>query len=160
MGNPPFPFFKKFVTTNQAVREFLAEFFGTFILYIFGGASFAHYLFTDNKDVFAVTFCWGIGVMLGIQTGAGVSGGHVNPIVTTSFASVGKLPWRKVPHYLLGQHLGAFLAAAILYFNYIDLLDKFDGGARQIFGTNGTGILLSTYPHPDVHLSVCVFDTV
>ncbi|KAM7285988.1 aquaporin-7 [Ixodes scapularis] len=160
MGNPPFPFFKKFVTTNQAVREFLAEFFGTFILYIFGGASFAHYLFTDNKDVFAVTFCWGIGVMLGIQTGAGVSGGHVNPIVTTSFASVGKLPWRKVPHYLLGQHLGAFLAAAILYFNYIDLLDKFDGGARQIFGTNGTGILLSTYPHPDVHLSVCVFDTI
>ncbi|KAH7966254.1 hypothetical protein HPB49_014804 [Dermacentor silvarum] len=127
---------------------------------MFGGASFAHFLFTDSKDVFAVTFCWGIGVMLGIQTGAGVSGGHVNPIVTTSFASIGKLPWRKVPHYMLGQHLGAFLASAILYFNYIDLLDSVDGGERQIFGKNGTGILLTTYPNDNVHLSVCVFDTI
>ncbi|KAH7962773.1 hypothetical protein HPB52_017872 [Rhipicephalus sanguineus] len=101
---------------------------------MFGGASFAHFLFTDQKDVFAVTFCWGIGVMLGIQTGAGVSGGHVNPIVTTSFASVGKLPWRKVPHYILGQHLGAFLASAILYFNYIegDIQKHAEGGDASL----------------------------
>ncbi|XP_064474915.1 aquaporin-7-like [Ornithodoros turicata] len=160
MANPPYPFLKRFVIKSPALREFLAEFFGTFILYIFGGASFAHYIFGNQKDVLAVTFCWGMGVMLGIQTGAGVSGGHVNPVVTTSFASVGRLPWRKVPHYILGQHLGAFVASAILYFNYIDVLDHYDGGERQIFGNKGTGILLTTFPNENVHLSICIFDTI
>lgn len=160
MANPPFPFMKKFIIKSPALKEFLAELFGTFILYLFGGASFAHYIFAKQHDVLAITFCWGIGVMLGIQTGAGVSGGHVNPVVTTSFASIGRLPWRKVPHYILGQHLGAFLAAGILYFNYIDMLDAYDGGQRQILGPNGTGILLTTFPAEGVSLSTCIFDTV
>lgn len=46
------------------------------------------------------------------------TGGHINPAVTVAFATLGKFPWKKVGHYLLAQHLGAFVASAVLYVNY------------------------------------------
>ncbi|PRD34621.1 UNVERIFIED_CONTAM: glpF [Trichonephila clavipes] len=45
-------------------------------------------------------------------------GGHINPGVTVAFAAVGKFPWKKVPVYLLAQHLGGFVASVILYITY------------------------------------------
>ena len=39
-----------------------------------------------------------------------------------SLAVVGKLPWRKVPHYLLAQYLGALLAGAAVFLLYWDAL--------------------------------------
>ena len=44
-----------------------------------------------------------------------VVGAHINPAVTVALAVIGKFPWRKVPHYLLGQYIGAFVAATIVY---------------------------------------------
>ena len=47
----------------------------------------------------------------------GVSGAHMNPLVTTAMALRGKQPWREVPLYVLmqavGGALGAFLAHAM-----------------------------------------------
>lgn len=52
--------------------------------------------------------------MLGITASLRTSGGHINPAVTVAFAVLGKLPWRKVPHYIAGQYLGSFLAQVFL----------------------------------------------
>ena len=41
-------------------------------------------------------FSWGIAVLLGVLVSGGVSGGHVNPAVTVSVATLGKFPWWKV----------------------------------------------------------------
>ena len=49
-------------------------------------------------------------------------GGHLNPAITVSLAVVGKLPWRKVPHYLLAQYLAALLAGALVFLLYWDAL--------------------------------------
>ena len=57
-------------------------------------------------------------------------GGHIHPGVTVAFATVGKLPWRKVPHYVLGQHLGGFFAAAVLYFTYYGKTSRFNSIVR------------------------------
>ena len=38
------------------------------------------------------------------------------------YSSVGKFPWRKVPHYLAGQYLGAFLGSATVFCVYWDAL--------------------------------------
>lgn len=34
----------------------------------------AHFLLKKHHDLFAVVFCWAIAVMIGILTGAGISG--------------------------------------------------------------------------------------
>ncbi|XP_022644796.1 aquaporin-10-like isoform X3 [Varroa destructor] len=142
------------------VREFLSEFISTFILMVIGESAMVHLVLKGVKDVFAAVFCWGIAIMLGLLTGASNSGGHINPIVTTGFASVGRFPWTKVPHYLLGQYLGSFTACALVYANNRPLLNHFDGGNRTILGPNGTGILWTTFPDPNVPIGVCVLDTV
>jgi aquaporin Z len=43
-----------------------------------------------------------------------VSGAHLNPAVTLSFASRGNFPWRRVPAYIIAQFAGAVLAALFL----------------------------------------------
>lgn len=47
----------------------------------------------------------------------GVSGGHLNPAVTIALAVSGKLKnWkRNIPAYLLGQYLGSFCGAAVVF---------------------------------------------
>lgn len=62
-----------------------------------------------------------------LYVGGGVSGGHFNPAVTIGMASVGKLPWRKVPHYFGAQYLGAFFGALFAYLVYYDAINNHFG---------------------------------
>lgn len=80
---------------------------------------------------------WGMALTAAIYVCGGVSGGHVNPAVTLGLASVGKLPFSKVPHYFLGQYLGAFVAAAITYAVYSDALYALDGDKLMVNSTAG-----------------------
>jgi len=41
-----------------------------------------------------------------------ISGAHLNPAVTLAVASLGVLPWREVPWYLMAQIAGAFCGVA------------------------------------------------
>ncbi|XP_076340613.1 aquaporin-7-like [Tachypleus tridentatus] len=162
MAKVPYRWLRRFKVKNQAVREFLAEFFGTFILILFLDAALAQTVLDGRgvSDVFGVVFVSGVGVMMGISTSMGVSGGHINPAVTTAFASLGKFPWKKVPHYLAAQHLGGFVASAVIYFNYIDALNWFDGGNRTVVGPTGTGYIWATYPKDHVSIANCFLDQI
>ena len=67
---------KKFLQ-RSAVREFLAEFIGTFILLTVGGSASAQYEINSKKatpDVFGNNFCWGIGAMIAIIATGPISG--------------------------------------------------------------------------------------
>ena len=62
---------------KTAVREFLAEFIGTFILIGVGDAASASFTFNSRKnpaDPFGVSFCWGLGAMIAIIATGPVSG--------------------------------------------------------------------------------------
>lgn len=109
--------------------ECLAEFMGTMVLILFGDGCVATFaLFTNlgpggAPTPFANTwpvimFGWGFAVMLGIYVAGAVSGAHINPAVTLALASRGKFPWNKVLPYMGSQLVGAFVAAAILWFVY------------------------------------------
>ncbi|GFQ82591.1 aquaporin-9 [Trichonephila clavata] len=77
MASPPgYSLIKKLKTQNSYIREFFAEFFGTFILILYGNAAFASTILEGKgvPDVFGVTWAWGVGVILGITASGGISG--------------------------------------------------------------------------------------
>src|SRR6266702_2474759 len=109
--------------------EMISEFFGTMVLILFGDGCVATFgLFTSigtnnaatpfANEWIVIILGWGLAVMLGIYVAGTLSGAHINPAVTLALAARGKFPWNKVAPYWLAQVLGAFVAAAILYFVY------------------------------------------
>lgn len=103
--------------------EMIGEFFGTMVLILFGDGCVAVFglfgsigTFTNTWPV--IIFGWGFAVMLGVYVAGAISGAHLNPAVTLGLAATGRHPWNKVLPYWLAQVLGAFVAAAILYFVY------------------------------------------
>ena len=100
--------------------EMVSEFFGTMVLILFGDGCVAVFgLFSIGANTWPVIiFGWGLAVMLGIYVAGAISGAHINPAVTLALAVRGRHPWNKVLPYWLAQVLGAFVAAAILYFVY------------------------------------------
>ncbi len=109
--------------------EMIGEFFGTMVLILFGdGVVATVFLYTNlgagggaspfANEWIVIILGWGLAVMLGIYVAGAISGAHINPAVTLAMAATGRHPWSKVLPYWLAQVLGAFVAAAILYFVY------------------------------------------
>jgi glycerol uptake facilitator-like aquaporin len=48
--------------------------------------------------------------------------------------------------YIIGQILGAFLGAILVYIIYYNQFNEFDGGVRQMIGLNGTADIFFTMP--------------
>ena len=105
------------------MTEFLAEVIGTMILIIFGAGVVAGVVLKDSKAEnsgwIVITIAWGLAVTMGVYAAGNVSGAHLNPAVTLGFASIGELPWAKVPVYISAQIIGAIIGAAIVFFNYL-----------------------------------------
>jgi MIP family channel proteins len=131
-------------------REVLAEFFGTFILIVFGVGVVAQTVLSKGAagTTLSINVTWGLGVTMGCYACAGVTGAHLNPAVTLSLAVHRKFPWSKVLPYALAQIAGAFAASAVVYLTYREALSAFDGGIRQVLGAQGTAGIWATYPQP------------
>lgn len=115
-------------------RRLFAEFFGTFLLVVVAAGApvvdaVSHGLVPIDAQVVAPAL-----MVLGIIYFMGmVSGAHLNPAVTLSFAMRGNFPWRRVPAYLVIQVFGAVVAALLL---------------RGLFGNEGH--LGATLPGPGI----------
>jgi glycerol uptake facilitator protein len=106
-------------------EEFIAEFFGTLVLILFGCGSVAMAMLFASVPAIPgevikggytnVVLGWGLGVTMGIYVSGTISGAHLNPAVTIAFAITGRFPWGKCGHYILGQFLGAFAGAALVF---------------------------------------------
>ncbi|KAI8593546.1 aquaporin 3 [Geranomyces variabilis] len=131
-------------------REELAEFFGTFIMMIFGNGVCAQVSLHGGKngEYLSISFAWGFGVLFGILAAGGISGAHLNPAVTIMNAMHSGFPWRKVPGFAAAQILGAFTAAAVVFADYRSAIRAFDGGVRQVTGPQATAGIFATYPQP------------
>ncbi len=131
--------------------ESIAEFFGTMVLILFGDGCVATFrLFTDlgsfANEWIVIILGWGLAVMLGIYVAGAISGAHINPAVTLALAVRGKLPWNKVLPYWAGQVLGAFVAAAILYFVYQGAIAHVIGSNNIADAVHGVGGVFYTSP--------------
>lgn len=131
-------------------REVLAEMLGTFVLILFGAGVVAQVVLSRgaNGSYLAINLAWGLGVTMGCYVCAGVSGAHINPAVTLALAVHRGFPWAKVVPYMAAQTAGAFAAAAVVYFTYLEAFAAFDGGVRHVLGPQGTAFIFATYPQP------------
>jgi MIP family channel proteins len=132
------------------LREAAAEFLGTFVLIVFGVGVVAQTVLSGgaNGSYLGINLGWGLAVMLGVYTAAGVSGAHLNPAVTFAMAARRGFPWAKVPSFVVAQVLGAFVASAVVFLTYREAFTAFDGGVRQVGGDLGTAGVFATYPQP------------
>src|SRR5476651_1927146 len=103
------------------------EIIGTFLLVFFGCGSVASAVLTGAEvGIFQVAIIWGLGIATAIYLTASLSGAHLNPAVTLSFAVWRGFPWRRVAPYMLCQFLGSILAACVLYLVFADALTVFE----------------------------------
>lgn len=153
---------EKLRITNATLRAALSEFAGTFVLVLLGNAVLASLAFDNAGAVsYAAAFWgWGLALTLGVLVAGGASGAHLNPAVTVALATVRKFPCRKILPYLAAQYLGAFLAAAVLFFTYMGALDQFDGGIRSVTGANSTAGIFASYPKDFVSTGNCLVDQI
>ncbi|CAK3738732.1 related to channel s [Lecanosticta acicola] len=143
------------------LKEPFAEMWGTFILVLFGLGGIAQVSLSKNQpnatdgfgygDWQSICWCFGLGLMLGIYV-AGNSGAFLNPAVTLTSCMLRKLPWRRLPLYWIAQFLGAFLAAGVVYANYINGINAVEGhNIRTVTGNTSTAGIFATYPTKDLN---------
>jgi len=131
---------------NPLLRQFFAEFLGTFVLIVLGDGAVAQMVLTDNAlgGYLSVNFGYAMAVAFGVYVSGGVSGGHINPAVTLVMAVIGRLKWISVPVYMAGQYLGAFVGAAVVHGVYYDLIEA------KGLTVPGTAGIFATYPYTGV----------
>jgi glycerol uptake facilitator protein len=130
------------------VEKFLAEVLGTGALILLGDGVVAGVLLmrskAQNSGWIVITTGWAFAVFVGVIIAGPISGAHLNPAVTLGLAveemltpGSTKVVWGDVPIYILGEMVGAFLGAVLVYLHY--------------------------YPHwketPDADLKLAVFST-
>src|SRR6476659_8825456 len=145
---------------NNLTAELMAEFIGTLVLILFGNGVVAmvvlfgtgapgeivHGGFTN------ITFGWGLGVTMGIYIAGKITGAHLNPAVTIALAVFRGFPWRKVLPYSLVQIAGAFVAAAIVYWNYLPAFRAADPNLDHTAG------VFTTFPQCPALVSAGLLD--
>lgn len=101
----------------------VGEFIGTALLVILGNGVVAGALLDKSKahgaGWMAITSGWAFAVFVAVFTVSSVSGAHINPAVTISFAALGIFPWAQVASYIVAQIAGAFTGAIIVWLAYL-----------------------------------------
>src|SRR5678815_2104725 len=100
-------------------RAIVAEFLGTAFLLaaVVGSGIMAERLSGGNVAItlLANTIATGAALVALILTFGPISGAHMNPAVTLAAASMGELPWRDTPFYVVAQIVGAFAGVAVAH---------------------------------------------
>ncbi|MDO4900763.1 MIP/aquaporin family protein [Actinomyces sp.] len=113
---------------------FLSEFFGTFILILFGAGVCAAVNLPKSKAQasgwIVIAFGWGLAVFMGVYA-AYATGGHLNPAVTIGKAIAGQDLAENIPAtaanigvYIIAQFLGAFAGAVGAWLAYKKHFDE------------------------------------
>lgn len=139
-------------------RRCVAEAVGTFTLVFFGvGSVHAAVLTGTQQGIWQAAVVWGVAISLAIYATGALSGAHMNPAMTLSFAVFRRFSWRQVPWYVLSQFLGAFVASAVLYAMFSGVLAQFEVVHGIVRGNPGSELSAMVYgeyfPNPVVATS-------
>ncbi|NVJ18939.1 aquaporin Z [Myxococcus sp. AM010] len=121
---------------NEAVRKYVAEFIGTFVL-VLGGVG-AAVLAGDHIGFQGVALAFGLSLLAMVYVIGPISGCHVNPAVTLGLLLTGKMEGKDAAGYVVAQCVGAIVAAGVVLL----IARGMPGGysvATQGLATNGYG---------------------
>ena len=94
------------------MKKYLAELVGTFILVLFGCGTAV--VAGDKVGILGIAFAFGL-ALIGAAYGIGpISGCHINPAVSLGVYVAGRLTWKDLLGYWVGQFAGAIAAAGVL----------------------------------------------
>src|ERR1700693_3208582 len=127
---------------QSLVAELLAEFLGTMVLILFGNGVvamvvlFGHGLPGEivNGGFTNITLAWGLAVTMGVYVAGKISGAHLNPAVTVALAVFRGFSWRTGLPYSIAPNAGAFLASAVVYWNYLPAFRQADPQLERTAG--------------------------
>jgi aquaporin Z len=102
---------------NQSMKQYGAEFFGTFWLVLGGcGSAVLAAAFPGvGIGLLGVSLAFGLTVLTMAYAIGHISGCHLNPAVSVGLFAAGRFPASKLLPYILAQTLGAIAAGGVLY---------------------------------------------
>lgn len=101
----------------------VSEIIGTMILVLLGDGVVANVLLGktkgNNSGWIVITTAWALAVFVGAYAAVAMgSGAHLNPAVTIGLFVGGAVPAAEVPFYLIGEMVGAFIGAVLVWLHY------------------------------------------
>ncbi|MDT8405656.1 MAG: MIP family channel protein [Methylococcales bacterium] len=145
----------------QRLHDFTGELIGTFVLVLFGCGSVAvTILFDAHAGLLQIALIWGAAVALAIYATRHLSCAHLNPAVSVAMVASGRMSASKLPFYVTGQFLGAYVAAAVLYLVFSDSISHYEmlhGIVRGTPESIATAMMFGEfYPNPGAGSMVVV----
>lgn len=104
-------------TRGIVMKQYVAEFFGTFWLVLGGcGSAVLAAAFPDvGIGLLGVSFAFGLTVLTMAYAIGHISGCHLNPAVSIGLWAGGRFPANKLLFYIIAQVVGGIVAGGILY---------------------------------------------
>lgn len=99
------------------MKQYIAEFFGTFWLVLGGcGSAVLAAAFPDvGIGLLGVSFAFGLTVLTMAYSIGHISGCHLNPAVSIGLCTAGRFPANKLAFYIVAQCLGGLVAGGVLF---------------------------------------------
>lgn len=102
----------------------ISEILGTMLLILLGDGVVANVLLGKTKGNgsgwIVITTAWAFAVFVGAYAAVGLGGGaHLNPAVTIGLATKGVISWGQAPTFIIGEFIGAFLGAVLVWLHYL-----------------------------------------
>ncbi|KAH9810200.1 aquaporin-like protein [Melampsora americana] len=147
----------------------IAEALGVFLYVLPGEAATAAFILStaNDRDGFGsllnIAFAYTCGIIIGIILTGHVSGSHLSPGVTLTFALLRGFPKRRVLPYIVFQLLGSIIATLVIYSIYgqdLNLLEdslRLSGRSDGIISSTGPAAVGAFFPRPNQNLGRVFF---
>ena len=127
------------------LKHFVGELLGTFILVFLGCGVVGYTVLINQLSLIQIAGVWGIAVFIAILVSRNFSNAHLNPAVSLGFYFNKNIGLKTFGIYLVGQLLGAFIAAFAVFMIFENQILLAEGGN---FSINTAMIFGEYYPNP------------
>ena len=96
----------------ESCKKYAAELFGTFVLVFIGTG--AAVIAGAKIGFLGIAFAFGVAVLTMVYAIGPISGCHINPAITVSMLTAGKLSGKDALFYIIAQCIGAVIASGLV----------------------------------------------